>query len=48
MGKRSRKVVEKEEANKASISNNDDVILEPVISSDEPPLKQVRRLAVLK
>jgi len=41
MGKRPRKDSVKESAKKAKVKEDNEVILKPTISSDEPPLKQV-------
>ncbi|KAH3849176.1 ribosome biogenesis protein BRX1 homolog [Dreissena polymorpha] len=42
MGKRSRKVFEETKKNEATKELTDEVILQPVITSDEPPAKQSR------
>ncbi|WAR24312.1 BRX1-like protein [Mya arenaria] len=42
MGKRSRKVFEQKQPSSGKKDDDNEVILEPVISSDEPPLKQTK------
>lgn len=41
MGKRSRKEIDVKRPKKKARTETEEVVLEPVISSDEPPLKQV-------
>lgn len=42
MGKRNRKEIEEEAKSKAKKEGQEEIVLEPVISSDEPPLKQTK------